>query len=156
MSSDSDEVIDPNYVHVLGTLADFVETAKAGDKTLNCLSIPLGASDTQPPSGLATDSVAEKNTMERMAFPPTVTFLGKVFGMAATSHALHPFHGDCQGQATWIDPKTGLKYWVLAVPNSPVTALSSIDAFGDNFDTGLENKEGWTLYSVLIGPGDRL
>lgn len=152
----SEEDSDPNYVHVLGSLADFVETAKAGNRTLNCLSIPLGAHDTQAPSGLSTDSVAEKHTMEQMSFPPTIVYLGRVFGLAATSHASHRFHGDPHGQATWIDPKTGLKYWVLAIPDSSDTALSSIDAFGQRFDTGLGDKEGWTLYSVLIGPGDRL
>ncbi|KIK66427.1 hypothetical protein GYMLUDRAFT_239384 [Collybiopsis luxurians FD-317 M1] len=62
---------------------------------------------------------------------------------------------DCDGRGTWIQPKAGLKYWVIAVPQADHD-FASVEVFGDEFDVDSNNGQNWALYGLLLEPGNLL
>ncbi|KAJ3718155.1 hypothetical protein C8R42DRAFT_533635, partial [Lentinula raphanica] len=77
------------------------------------------------------------------------------WGLFATSHAIHPFHVDSEGQGTWITPHTGRKYWVVAVP-ALESDFGRTDTFGKEFRVDGHNGQNWSLYGFILEPGDLL
>ncbi|KAJ3754661.1 hypothetical protein EV360DRAFT_11686, partial [Lentinula raphanica] len=77
------------------------------------------------------------------------------WGLFATSHAIHPFHVDSEGQGTWIMPRTGRKYWVVAVP-ALESDFGSTVTFGKKFRVDGHNGQNWSLYGFILEPGDLL
>jgi hypothetical protein len=78
-----------------------------------------------------------------------------VWGLAATAGAMSYFHIDANGLATWIDVKTGSKYWILAKPKKPLN-FAAISLFTDRYDQEAVNQDKWDLEAVLLLPGSRL
>lgn len=77
------------------------------------------------------------------------------WGLAATSHAHHLWHIDCNGFATVIKVKTGLKWWVVGRPKSSST-FSSISCYLDNYELDSINDSKWDLEAILLLPGSTL
>ncbi|KAJ3709534.1 hypothetical protein C8R42DRAFT_549219, partial [Lentinula raphanica] len=77
------------------------------------------------------------------------------WGLFATSHALHPFHVDCEGYGTWVMPHTGSKYWVIAIPRQE-SDFASTEMFGSRFRVDGHNSQRWGFYGFILEPGDML
>ncbi|KAJ3711794.1 hypothetical protein F5878DRAFT_501248, partial [Lentinula raphanica] len=77
------------------------------------------------------------------------------WGLFATSHALHPFHVDCEGYGTWVMPHTGSKYWVVGVPKKE-SDFASTEMFGKKFGVDGHNSQQWSFYGFILEPGDML
>lgn len=83
------------------------------------------------------------------------------WGLAAVSGALHWFHIDSDGFATFIDVKTGGKLWVVAKPKrsryAETKAFARIDMFlPKQFDISDPCIDHWDLEAVFLQNGTRL
>jgi hypothetical protein len=138
-----------------------------GGKILNALQFPM------PEEGLganpfSTDSVAWCGTKgwrdcNDLELPPTADIR---WGLAATAGALHWWHIDSDGFGTYIDVKTGMKWWIVARPKQATlqrlchedyAQFARTDLFSTS-DFQLEDPctSVWDVEAVLLTPGSRL
>lgn len=135
-----------------------------GGKILNALQFPM------PEEGLganpfSTDSVAWCGTKgwrdcNDLVLPPTADIR---WGLAATTGALHWWHIDSDGFGTYIDVKTGMKWWIVARPKQPTLSHDDFALFArsDIFMSSSYQMEApctsmWDLEAILLTPGTRL
>ena len=139
-----------------------------GGKILNALQFPM------PEEGLgdnpfSTDSATWRGTKgwaacDEKALPPTADIR---WGIAATTGALHWWHIDSDGFGTYIDVKTGLKWWIVAKPKKHIplrgsshydfSEFASIDLFTQStYELEDPCTLVWDLEAVLLSPGTRL
>ena len=138
-----------------------------GGKVLNALHFPM------PEEGLganpfSTDSVAWCGTKgwqdcNNLELPPTADIR---WGLAATAGALHWWHIDSDGFGTYIDVKTGMKWWIVARPKQATLQSLCHDDFAQfartdifmssNYQMEKPCTSMWDLEAVLLTPGTRL
>lgn len=138
-----------NDVHTSGTFRDVIKVCETQAKVVNVLSIPLPSSQVPAPTGLASQEEAEMVNRSR------VDTSGRSWGLFATRHAMHPVHLDAMGMSTFLQPQTGLKYWVFGVPRK-LEDLASIDAYGEEYAQDFRKSLGLKVYGVILHPGDQL
>ena len=84
------------------------------------------------------------------------------WGLAATAGALSWWHIDSNGFATYLDPKAGTKFVIVArrkfdgTGGSVLESFSEIDVYLNKFDSQLPNADRWELEAVILAPGTRL
>lgn len=82
------------------------------------------------------------------------------WGLAATAGALSWIHVDSNGLGTYIDVKTGKKWWiVLKRKGKGYIFKSCSDAgpyFGGKHEMDVPNVEEWDFEAVVLAPGTRL
>jgi len=87
--------------------------------------------------------------------------------LAATTGALHWWHIDSDGFGTYIDVKTGLKWWIVAKPKKTISfqgsshydfsEFASTDLFTQSeYEVEAPSTSIWDLEAVLLSPGTRL
>src|SRR5271169_4001099 len=121
-----------------GTLQQLLDSSKIetidgkGGKILNALNFPM------PEEGLGwnpflSDSAAWRGTKgwpdcNKLQLPPMADIR---WGLAATTGALHWWHIDSDGFGTYIDVKTGSKWWIVAKPkrNESLNPLPLFDFY---------------------------
>lgn len=145
--------LDGNARATQGTTEDLLSSARSErGKSLNGLDFPL-ISGSPPDAACSSDLKAWEMTMggpfcHKDPFPLTATR----WGLAATSGSHHGWHIDCQGLATYIDPKTGGKLWIVARPRDRDT-FASTEYLVKNLNSG---SVDWDAEGVLLKPGCRL
>lgn len=79
------------------------------------------------------------------------------WGFAATSGALSWLHLDSNGFGTYIDPQTGVKWWICLRKKGHGHRFESCSEpepfFGGKYEV---NAEQWDLEAVILTPGTRL
>jgi hypothetical protein len=137
-------------------------------KVLNALHFPKAEAGLGE-DPFSTDSEAWNRTKgwtdcDDSASPPT----GDIrWGLAATTGALHWWHIDSDGFGTYIDVKTGLKWWIVAKPKKTISfqgssqydfsEFASIDLFTQSeYDVEAPCSFLWDLEAILLSPGTRL
>lgn len=154
---------------VQGTLRQLLDCSKMEDgKVLNALHFPKAEAGLGE-DPFSTDSEAWNRTKgwtdcDDSASPPT----GDIrWGLAATTGALHWWHIDSDGFGTYIDVKTGLKWWIVAKPKKTISfqgssqydfsEFASIDLFTQSeYDVEAPCSFLWDLEAILLSPGTRL
>ncbi|KAJ3850241.1 hypothetical protein EV368DRAFT_84742 [Lentinula lateritia] len=144
---EEEETMSANAVHTYGTLQDVIEVVKKGEKIVNVLDISLARSICPAPFGLASQEEAEMKAKAKTGTS------GRTFGLFGTRHALHLVHIDVKGQATKCAPRTGVKFWMVGIPEDPMS-MASIDAFGEGSGQDFSNNINLRVYGVLLRPGD--
>jgi hypothetical protein len=142
--------------HAIGTLLDVKEAHDKQGKILNVLDLPIAIASSSP-KGLSSDRVAFQRTLQAPMCKKRVEYpvVEMVWGLAVMAGAMSYFHIDANGLATWIDVKTGSKYWIVAKPKKPFD-FAAISLFTDGYDQEAVNEDKWDLEAVLLLPGSRL
>ncbi|KAE9390585.1 hypothetical protein BT96DRAFT_1002158 [Gymnopus androsaceus JB14] len=151
-SLESDEDLTSSHVFTNATFCDMVHLAQTGGKSLNCLDIPR-VTRADVPMELATNLVAELATAKHPGFSNMVTVFDESWALCSLPHSLHTGHMDDRGYLTGVKVIIGEKYWIIAQPKEGVD-LGSIHAF-DKIQ-GLFDSKDWTLFAVILTPGDIL
>jgi hypothetical protein len=158
ISSDQSQELnsDATSRHAYGTLLDVKEAHDTNGKILNVLDLPIAIVSSSP-KGLSSDQVAFQHTLQAPMCTKWVEYpvVEMVWGLAATVGAVSYFHIDANGFGTWIDVKTGSKYWILAKPKKPLD-FAAVSLFTDHYDQEDTNMHKWDLEAVLLLPGSRL
>lgn len=160
ISSDQSQKLnrDATSRHANGTLLDVKEAHDKQGKILNVLDLPIAIASSSP-KGLSSDRAAFQRTLQAPMCKKRVEYpvVEMVWGLAATAGAVSYFHIDANGFATWIDVKTGSKYWILAKPK-PKKPLdfAATSLFTCHYDQEAVNEDKWDLEAVLLLPGSRL
>ncbi|KAJ3991597.1 hypothetical protein F5050DRAFT_1866001 [Lentinula boryana] len=137
----------PNDSHFEATLEELIRSAEIRQAIINCLDIPIPSTKAPGCQGLATQAEAEGHIKER------VDQEGMYWAIAGQKGAYSLLHMDANGLCTVVEPKNGLKYWVIARPKNDVM-MSSIGLL-DVLDVELENMSKlWDFYAVILQPGD--
>jgi hypothetical protein len=128
-----------------------------GGKILNALQFPM------PEEGLghhrfSSDSIAWRATKGRRDstdgdFPPLADIR---WGLAATKGAVHWWHIDSDGFATFIDVITGYKWWIVAREKNAAPRFGNVNLFSDNYELEEPNNDLWHVEAILLEPGTRL
>lgn len=149
----------------VGTLQQMLESANTADglgKILNALQFPLGETDLSP-MAFTTETHAWKATKDTAFCKPDQLFPGDDlrWGLAATSGALHWYHIDSDGFGTFVDVKTGSKYWIFGRPKGSrdvdcCKPFSSISMFLGSYDVDTPCTDQWDLEAILLTSGTRL
>ncbi len=129
-------------------------------KSANALDLPLPLG-TFNANILSTDVVAwrdgNKYKPEKVIHYPAKDVK---WGLVALAGALHTMHIDAHGAGTFVEPLTGAKWWIIAVPLDPskgFTQFSDISQFySEYFDLDKSGEGLWRLEAVLLTPGVRL
>ena len=124
-------------------------------KILNALEFPMSypPPGNAPPVGLASDVEAFQTTAgmpfchANEAFP----FASMRWGLGATSGAHHKPHLDCDGLATFVNVKTGCKWWVVGRPRGSVS-LADTTLFTKNYQIDRTNADKFDLAAILLTP----
>ena len=129
-------------------------------KSVNALSLPLplGAFNA---NALSTDTVAwrdgNKYNPKRVVHYPAKDMK---WGLVALRGALHTTHIDAHGVGTFVEPLTGAKWWIMAVPLDHSVGFSQFadvsQFFSEHFDLDKSGEGLWRLEAVLLTPGSRL
>jgi hypothetical protein len=115
----------------------------------------------------SSDSTAWRATKGRGGstdgdFPPLADIR---WGLAATKGAIHWWHIDSDGFATFIDVITGYKWWIVARERDSYVASGQKDAtprfgnvnlFLDSYQLEEPNDDLWNIEAILLEPGTRL
>ncbi len=144
-----------------GTLAQMLACSKLkGGKSANALNLPLplGAFNA---NALSTDTIAwrdgNKYNPEKVVHYPAESMK---WGLAALGGALHPIHIDAHGTGTFVEPLTGAKWWIIAVPLAPSVGFGQFadvtQFFSEYFDLDKSGEGLWRLEAVLLTPGTRM
>jgi len=83
------------------------------------------------------------------------------WGLCATKGAWHGFHIDSDGFGTFIDVRTGKKWWIVARPWKKGMAglrdFADVNIFmNESYDPDKPGEELWALEAILLEPGTRL
>ena len=89
------------------------------------------------------------------------------WGIAATAGAVHWWHINSDGFGTYIDVKTGMKWWIVVKPKKCISfrgfyqydfsEFGSIDLFTRaDYEVEEPNTPMWDLEAVMLTPGTRL
>ena len=144
-----------------GTLRQLLGCARQNDgeggKILNALQFPM------PEEGLghhrcSTDSVAWRATKGRSGSseyesPPLADIR---WGLAATKGAVHWWHIDSDGFATYIDVVAGYKWWIVAKEKDTGLSLGHTSIFSADYQLEEPNNGLWDVEAILLEPGTRL
>lgn len=146
----------------LGTLRDLLVCSSKGPdgKIVNALDFPM-AEQALGSYPFSTDSAAWNGTKgaadcKRNKVPPLDSIR---WGIAATAGALHWWHVDCDGFGTYVDTKTGLKWWIVARRKGTEHGFKSfgeVNTFLDTYQPDEPNEGAWDLEAVILHPGTRL
>lgn len=148
-----------------GTLQQMLECANmagGAGKILNALQFPLGETDLSPMS-FTTETHAWKATKDTAFCKADQLFPGDDlrWGLAATSGALHWYHIDSDGFGTFVDVKTGKKYWMCGRPkhsqgidSKPFSGISTF--INESYDVNIPSTDRWDIEAVVLTPGTRL
>lgn len=144
-----------------GSLAQMLACSKLKNgKSANALDLPLPLGVFNA-NTLSTDAVAwrdgNKYNPEKIVHYPTKD---TKWGLVALAGALHPIHIDALGTGTFLDPLTGAKWWIIAVPLDPSEGFRQFadvsQFFSEYFDLDKSGEGLWKLEAVLLTPGSRL
>lgn len=143
---------------VHGTLEQlYAHSQEDNGRILNALDFPL-ASGPPPQSAFATDVRAWDFTLDMPLAGRTVEYPRHHmrWGLAATKGAQHTWHVDAEGMATYIQPKTGSKYWVVARPKASRKDAICLTDDSVVADVSAPNQEYWDIEGILLIPGMEL
>lgn len=123
---------------------------------LNVLDLPNVTGPAATPA-LASEMVCWQkvhgtagNTSKEEHFPMEHTR----WSLVALRRALHRWHVDAEGLATWIQTMCGHKLWFLARRRD--AGGFSTRQFYETFDIGEPDKDDWIVEVVVLKPGTRL
>jgi hypothetical protein len=146
-----------------GTTDDLLKSHKSeSGKILNALDFPLPFS-AHPSASVASDLVAWKATFGMVGCNQEYPSSSTRWGLAGTTNAYSRLHIDCDGFSTYIQCKTGSKYWVLFGPpadqdQSMLAAWKTVydmqDDEGEPF--AFMRKAKMRVEAVLLTPGTEL
>jgi hypothetical protein len=160
VSSDQSQKLnrDATSRHANGTLPDVKESHNKQGRILNVLDLLIAIASSSP-KGLSSDWAAFQCILQAPMCKKRVEYpvVDMVWGLAAMAGAVSYFHIDANGLVTWIDVKTGSKYWILAKPKPKKTLnFATTSLFTCHYDQEAVNKDRWDLEAVLLLPGSRL
>lgn len=82
------------------------------------------------------------------------------WGLAATTGAISWLHLDSNGFSTYVDVRTGSKWWIVLRrkgESHDFESISDINAFFDGtYDVEEPNDDKWDLEAVILRPRTRL
>jgi hypothetical protein len=78
------------------------------------------------------------------------------WGLCATKGASHLWHIDSNGFGTFIDVKTGQKWWIVACPKEERMFADTKLFLGDKYEVERPNEDLWDLEAILLEPGTRM
>lgn len=144
--------------HTIGLTRHLLDSHRSPQgKILNALDFPMPMPDWQPPHAIASHRRAWHVTVDdpqckRTDLYPTSDLH---WALAATRHAFHYTHIDTDGFATFLLPKSGLKYWVVACPKAGAgTMFASTNLYvGSTFAIDKINTDLWDVEGILLTPG---
>jgi hypothetical protein len=144
--------------HRIGTPHDLLRSHRDGNgmgKILNALEFPMSypPPENAPLQGLASDVEAFQNTagMRCCSVNEAFPFSSMRWGLGATADAYHTFHLDCDGFATYLNVKTGAKWWIVATPKEGVS-LANTTLFTSNYRIDKMNMGQFNYESILLSP----
>ena len=109
-----------------------------------------------------TDSAAWKATKGAKACPQDESppYSAIRWGLAATKGALSWLHLDSNGFNTYVDTKSGFKWWIVGRRKGEehyFKSFSEAEAFFDgHYQIDSPYTEKWDFEAVLLPPGSRL
>ncbi|KAL0058437.1 hypothetical protein AAF712_014898 [Marasmius tenuissimus] len=139
--------------HVVGTLSDMYKARHRGGPILNALDIPSESGIGWIPRLLTScrQIWANLSATEQIPYPFPMEDMN--WYLCALSDALHDWHIDAEGLATWITVLAGKKLWVVGAPGEGDCA----DHAGlDSFYTCQERSVNWDKHAMLLQAGDTL
>lgn len=146
---------------MIGTTAHLLKSHRSNTgKILNALDFPMPIRGLRPPETIATDRLAfnvtfdDPQCMRKGPFPDPDMY----WALMALKHARHLFHIDADGLATFIDPQTGAKYWLVARLKPGILGTFSKTELYVNggYEIDSINLDLWDVEAVLLTPGSRL
>jgi len=126
-------------------------------KILNALSFPMRNAGVQNEAFSSDVAAWNKTEAEPICKHELSMPIGDIrWGICATCGASHPYHIDCEGAGTYIEPIIGDKWWILP-SHIDDNLFARLDIFtNDKFDIDSASAEQWSLEGVLLQPGTRL
>lgn len=128
-------------------------------KILNALTFPNSSAGTEPNS-YSSDCHAHYRVKGQEGWLPRAFPTEDIrWGLAATMGAFHRWHIDSDGFGTFIEPTSGVKWWLLARPigtlNTDVFDTTQF-LFDDQFDLDTAGNGLFAVEAVLLEPGSML
>lgn len=145
----------------VGTLEDIHTHGESPTgNVLNALDFPMRHAS-MAPTPYASDAHALHRTADMPTWDQAKQFPTGDFrwGLAATAGAFHTLHVDSNGLATYINPLTGSKWWIVARPIGTLDP-STFEDMGLLLDKAFSvngNGNGlFALEAILLEPGTTL
>lgn len=143
----------------IGTLQHVLDMARDPNGAIvNALSFPLPLSSIRK-NNICSETEAWRLTeglpfCDKTAMYPTGNMR---WGLASTAGSRHWVHLDSDGLGTFVDVRSGKKWWILLKPHleGEVWPSAHVDLFLNDFDPSIAVKT-WDAEAILLTPGTRL
>ncbi|KAJ8094097.1 hypothetical protein PM082_023305 [Marasmius tenuissimus] len=137
--------------YIQASLQEMHASKDRGGHILNCIDIPAEAGGSWVPLKLASCRLSWTNIEDdevQMDLPFPMRDMN--WRLCGLSDALHDWHVDAEGLATWVTVLAGKKPWIVGVPGgSDCQEHAGIESF----NTLQGKSEGWIKIRNLIGSG---
>ncbi|KAJ8085909.1 hypothetical protein PM082_023946 [Marasmius tenuissimus] len=140
--------------YIQASLREMYEARDRRGHIMNLLDVPSESGGTWVPLDLAICRQAWMNIQDDEAQLDFVFPMRDMcWYLCGLTDALHDWHVDAQGLATWITILTGKKLWIIGAPSA---ADPQEHAGIESFNTCQEKSVGWKKYGILLEAGDTL